>query len=208
MTYKHYPNTQDGNHCVQACIQTVVDHFGMEVPTLRRLDIITGHKPGMYTWLTDALLWLSSKKFRILHIENLDYERFASEGASYLKEIYSKEVFELQERMSDLRREQRAAKLLTKYKEIQLIRSTMPVQIIKPMLDSGYACMASVNPFTLDGNEGSASHLVVVCEVHMSGEDIKSFKICDPDHGFRVIPAKRFSEALKKDDFSVTFLKK
>ncbi len=206
MSFKHFPNSIDGNHCVQACLQTLLDYFCLQVPTLDELDSITGHKPGEYTWMSQALIWLASRNFQIIHVEDLNYVDFAKYGKTYLKKLYSKEIFSVQDQMSDLDREQGLAIKLIKDRSIQVINNRWTIEGIETFLDSGYVPLVSVNPFVFENLSGYAAHLVVVCDFftnHDSKE--KLVRICDPDRGFFEVSTGLFQRAIDKPDFSVTF---
>lgn len=209
MSFKHFPNSTDGNHCVQACLQTLLDHFSLQVPTLEELDVITDHKPGKYTWMSQALIWLASLDFQIIHVEDLDYVDFAKQGKVYLRKLYSKEVFSVQDQMSDLDLEQDLAVRLIKDRSIQIINSRWNIEEIKTFLGSGYVPLVSVNPLVFDNLPGYAAHLVVVCEF-LIGHDSKEkmVRICDPDRGFLEVSADLFQRAMDKQDFSVTFCRR
>lgn len=208
MRYKFYPNSKDGNHCVQACIQTLLDHFNVPVPTLYELDRITNHRPGRYTWMSATLLWLAEQGFKVMHVENIDYRQFAEHGSSYLADIYSNEVFELQDKMSDLKQEQIYASRLISTAGIELMNDRWSISKIKPFLERGYVALVSINPFVLDGKSDLiGSHLVVVTRISLPSEtENPNVTVCDPDIGWRIVPYEEFERAVQKDDFSMTFL--
>jgi hypothetical protein len=166
------------------------------------LDKITGHKDGMYTWMTKGLLWLASNGFNIVHIENIDYKLFAERGREYLKEIWSKEVFDIQDRLSDFDSEQKYARELFVNDKITLMNDSWTLDSILEFKQD-YFVMLSVNPFVLDGKEGCGSHLICVIKF-----DDKMVKICDPDKGIILVDRKTLERAISKDDSQVTFIKR
>ena len=199
----------DGNHCVQVCMQHLLAHFDMVIPTVARLDEITEHIPGRYTWLSAGLLWLASKGFRIVHVENIDYKRFAKEGRDYLKFVYPANVFKVQDEMSNLDREQELAKKLVESKAIRIFYGRWSLENVKAQLGPDCVALVSINPCVLLGEEGYASHLVILWEIGTgnSGDD-SSVKFLDPDKGEMVVSANLFGKAMDKEDFSVTFITK
>ena len=207
MTYKLYKNSKSGLHCVQACLQMLLDHYDQPVLSLQELDSITGHKENCFTWLSRALLWLDKQGFEVVNVENLDYKKFAKEGRNYLKKIWSAETFKAQHEFSDLVWEQSVAKKLIKSK-ICLINETWTLKKIDQFRKRGnYFTMLSINPFAAKGEKGYGSHLVVLGE---RKRDL--FKIYDPDYNRpRWLKSEILSKSISepnKSDFNVVFVRK
>jgi hypothetical protein len=135
--------------------------FGKPELSLRQLDDIIGHIPGMFTWMSDALLWLDEEGFEVENYESLDYTRFVKKGIGYLREIWDKETFAIQESYSDLERERKIARKMLD-RGIKLVNVRLSLSEIKDKHERGYFTMLSVNPFALRGKEGYGSHLIVV----------------------------------------------
>jgi hypothetical protein len=177
MTYTHFKNSKDGMHCVQACLQMMLAHFGMPVLSFKELDEITGHVPGKFTWIGRAMLWIESIGFEVVNIENLDYTKFARDGESYLSKIWPREMFEEQKKFSDLKQEQDTAQKIISSSNIRNVYSDY---IFVTTLESFYLrkffVMLSINPYALRGENGYGSHLVVV-----HGFDNDNVYLLDPD---------------------------
>lgn len=204
MKFTYYQNSPSGFHCVQACLQTMLHYFSKPVLSLEELDQLTDHIPGDYTWMTKSLIWISSLGLKVKHIENLDYNKFASEGKEYLKQIWNTETFETQEKYSDLIKEQRNAKLLINEPLIELEYGRCGVIDIKKYFTQGYFIMLSINPYTLKKQKGYGSHLVVVSDINDSG-----VQLCDPDQGFIWYSNKEIDLSISKEnkpDFSITLV--
>jgi hypothetical protein len=205
MRYKLFKNSADGMHCVQACLQMLLYSFGKPVLSLDELDNITHHEPEMMTWMSDALLWLTDQGFQVDNYENLDYRRFAEEGKEYLKTIWDKETFELQDRYSDLDREQMMAGKLIRAGAL-MVDTRLSLDEIRKKTDDGYFTMLSVNPHALNGCLGYGSHLVVVKSIGH-----KKSMLFDPDMGKPYsITNERLEEAIsdeRKNDFNAIFVR-
>jgi len=204
MIYKHYKNSNAGTHCVQACLQTLLHYFDMAVLSFEELDKITGHNPDRWTWMSKAILWLSSQNLRVIHYENLDYERFAAEGKEYLKMIWYKETFDLQDRMSDLPKEREDAKALLDSRNVTIVNDRLALEGIKNAFSLGFFILLSVNPNVLKGSAGYGSHMVVI-----SGLKDGKIQICDPDGGLDWYDESVIRSAISpehKPDFSATLV--
>lgn len=142
-TIRLFSNTPDNLHCVQACLQMIFLHFDMPVPTMRELDIFTGHVDGAYTQDTNVIMFLMNYGFLVTHIEPLDYVQFAERGPAYLREIFGPERYEDQCRHSDLVADQRSAKELMHFAPRLINRKPLVRDVIGALVD-GYIPMISI----------------------------------------------------------------
>ena len=103
--YRKIPffESPDDSHCFQACFKMALSYwlpnkkFSME-----KLDRISNHIDKKWTWQGSTILYLAKKGFKLINIENLDYEQFSKKGEEYLKIIWSQETFKIQKKYSDL----------------------------------------------------------------------------------------------------------
>jgi len=161
-----FENTKDNSHCFQACLKMVLKfYFPGKNYSYRLLDKITNHKKGMWTWQGEALLFLSKIGFEIVNIENLDYKRFATRGETYLKSIWSKEIFDLQDKYSNLKREQQIARKLIKNKNISIINKETNIRDMEDYFKKDFLLIVSVNPCVFSGEKCYWSHSVVITEI-------------------------------------------
>lgn len=191
-------------HCVQACLKTMLRYFDMPVLSFKELDKITGHKKGMFTWMSKTILWLANQEFEVYHVENLDYNRFVKEGELYLKTIWNKEVFDTQKAYSNLKIEQKIARKIIDNPNIIIKNKHLNIKDLKKLVGHNYFVMLSVNPFTLQDKDGYGSHLVVL--MHFKNNRVQ---ICDPDIGIYWIDKKSLIRAISKKykpDFQATFV--
>ena len=158
-------------------------YFGLPEKSLslKKLDKITNHKNGMFTWQGVSLLWLASIGFEVINFENIDYKMFAKNGSEYLKKIWPKETFDIQNKYSDLKKEQQIATKLLNNPHIQLKQKSLSIKEIKNYFDKGYFIMVSVNSLFLANKKGYSSHMVVI-----TGFDNTYVHINDPG-----LPAKK-----------------
>ena len=155
----------DETHCFQACLRMALGYWLPDSRfTYRQLDRLTGHAAGKWTWQGTALINLAKLGFDIVNIENLNYRAFAEEGTSYLRTIWTKEVFDMQDRFSDLDREQSTAQKLIETSNITLLDNEVNVGLVEKHFRDGFTSMISVNPYALRGEKEYASHMVVAVD--------------------------------------------
>ncbi len=92
---KFYLNSKDNNHCLQACVKSVLHSNFENLPiTANKVDVRTW---GKWAWSPSAVvllddLNLDAKLFSSAKPPNgFDYGIFAKEGMSYLENLWSKE---------------------------------------------------------------------------------------------------------------------
>lgn len=98
-----YENTRDNTHCFQAAIRMVLKYyFPDEEYSFDELEVIT-HKPkDKWTWPMAGLTYLADHDLAVIHISDLDYERFGREGRTYLEDYLPAKNMQMQEEHSDL----------------------------------------------------------------------------------------------------------
>lgn len=184
-----FSNTEDNRHCVQACLQMVFSHFKLPVPTITELDKMTGHIDGGYTQDTNVIMFLVSTGFDITHIEPLDYVKFVDRGREYLKEIFSKEMFEDQDKNGDIDADQRSARELLGFKPRLVVRKPLVRDVISALKSD---CIPMIS---------TGGHVIVA-----TGYDDDNVFVNDPG-----IPASSYKltrERLSKMIYSAMLIKK
>ncbi len=158
-----YKNLKDNNHCAQACLKSVLKfYFPHKNYSFKEIDKATAHKKGRWTWNSVILLFLVKQDFEVINIENCDYKTFAKRGEKFLKEGWTKEVYETQRRYSDFAQEQKLAKILLTNKQIKLEERYAKFSDIRKLFKEGYLMIIPINPYVLSGQKGYVSHTVVV----------------------------------------------
>ncbi len=162
-----YTNLKDNNHCFQACLKMILKYYFPERNySFKELDKFSRHSKGKWTWQGSSLLMLSKMGFEVINIENLDYKKFARNGNKYLKTIWSKEVFNIQDQFSNLNKEQKISKRIVKEREIKLINKEASLQDIEKYFDEKFIVAVSVNPCVFVKKECYSSHLVLITGIH------------------------------------------
>ena len=197
-----FSNTPDNTHCVQACLKMVFSHLNtpQQKLSVKQLDRPTHHISGRFTGDTCTILWLTSLGYKVIHYEPLDYVQFALRGEKYLRQIWKPDYFKLQKEMSDLDLERQNAKQLID-KKVELICGTPHIDYLTYQFGRGYACMISVNPYTLDDMAGVGSHMVV-----LTGYDREFVYFNDPGPVASKKKVKR--ELFSKAIYSATLIKR
>ncbi len=130
---------------------------------MQKLDALSGHLPNKWTWQGLSLLFFAQQGFDVINIENLNYKKFARLGKSYLRTIWNTETYTIQRKYSDLTREQSIARALIRQKNIKLVfHKNITLAQATSLMRKGYVVLVSVNPYTLRGEQGYASHTVVL----------------------------------------------
>lgn len=203
MNISFFKNTKDNSHCFQACLKMVLKFYFPKINfSYKKLDKISDHKSGMWTWQGKSLLYLNNLGFKIINIENLDYKKFSLSGEKYLKNIWPEKVFNLQKKYSNLKEEQKIAEKLIRNKAIKLINKKVLFSDLEKYFRNGYLVIVSVNPCVFNNKKCYWSHAVLITDV-----DSKLVTFHDP--GLppvknRKITKKKFikamSEPWKKDN--------
>lgn len=171
-----YKNTKDDMHCFQACLKMILKYyFPRKNYSYRELDKLSGHKKGKLTWQGASLLALSRLGLEVVNMENLDYRQFAKRGESYLKLIWSEEVFGVQSKHSNLAYEQRIAGRLIKNKRISLVNKVVGISDIEKFFKKKFLVLVAVNSSVFLGQRGYRPHMVFISDV-----DKKTLTFHDP----------------------------
>jgi Papain-like cysteine protease AvrRpt2 len=162
-----FSNTEDNYHCFQAALRMLLSHYQPHrVYSWNELDGITAHTAN-YTWPAAGLLYCVSIGLDVLVVEDFDYERFGTEGYSYLVEVAGKEVADDQRKNSNLEQEMEYAKRLR-----QSVRTEQRVPLRKDLadvLEQGAVVICNVNSCALVEQKGYAGHFVVVIGIGKQG---------------------------------------
>jgi len=160
-----YPNTKDNSHCVQACLKMALKYyFPKKTYSLTKLDNATNHKSNQ--WDTITMLFLASLHFQVQYYASFNNKKFAEQGETYLKTIWSTEVFKEQKKHSNFKREQNLIKKELKDTKITSHNRPATMSDIKRLFAKHYTVFAAINPYTLDGDKGYSSHLVVITAIN------------------------------------------
>jgi len=174
MNIPFHPNTGDGTHCFQAVLMMALAKLMPDREfSYEDLDLISRKKPGMWTWPTAAMLWMTGEGLEPGLIEEFDYRAFVDRGGDYLIERYGEEVGRAQMAMSDIETE---CEIAREFVDVAPIEYRIPtVDDIKKKIDDDCVVIVNLNSAALQELEGYSAHFVVICEV-----DEKNITLHDP----------------------------
>ena len=190
-----YKNTVDDVHCFQAGLRMVLAYFFPNRQySYKRLDKITGHKMGKWTWNGKTMLCLAKQGFKVSYISPFSYEKFAQKGENYLKNFWSKEVFTRQQEMSDLKYERQIAKQI--FNKIKQIKTNPKLSHIKNYFSDRCVLLVAVNANTLDKKGGYNGHSVVITDYNEKKKIVTFHDPGLPPHKGRAVSAGLFQKAM------------
>ena len=162
-----FKNTPSDTHCLQAALKMLLAYYFPDRRfSWRQLDEITGHKDGQWSFPYKMYVWLAAQGVQVEHVERFPIRRFAREGVGFLKAYWSPENFKQQKRYADFSAGQRDARAAIKDPRVTFRYRNGTVEVLRTYWTAGYTAIVRVNPFTLRGEEGLGSHVVVVTAVH------------------------------------------
>ncbi len=162
-----FANLKDDNHCLQACFKMILKHYFPEKNySFKKLDKLSKHVNGKLTWQGAFLISLYKMGFEVINIENLDYKKFAKNGNRYLKTIWSEEVFNTQNKFSDLKKEQKNAQKITQENGIKLINKEVSIKDVEKYFNDGFIVVVSINPCVLVNKKCYWSHVVLITDIN------------------------------------------
>jgi hypothetical protein len=191
-----YPNSKDNSHCYQAVLKMVLKYYyPKETYSFDRLNAATNHRTGLWTWNSAGLMYLATRGSEVLNIENFDYAKFGHKGATYLRSIWSNDVYKVQREHCDLKTEKSFALRLSRHPKVKLLQRRATINDIRRLVTSGYLVMPTINPRVLDHMKGYSSHLVLVT-------NITAKYIWFHDPGLPSAPNRKVSIALFRKAFA------
>lgn len=181
---------------MQAVLRSLLKyHFPNKNFTFAYLDKATAHKKGKFTWDNAMLLFLSSLGFEIRYIVDFDYAAFARRGEKYLQGYWTDEVYQVQKRYSDFKSEQKFASRAIKNKNIFYEKRGAGLSDLRILFQKGYFLMVPINALVVEGEEGYASHIVLV--THITKNIVTYHDPGLPPHANRKVSIKRFLRAMR-----------
>lgn len=190
MEIPFYPNTKDDFHCVQAVLKMVLKYyFPNESWSFKKLDEVTSHKKGKFTWKNAMMSFLDRKGFEVVYITDFNFKEFASKGKSFLEENWPKKIFDIQNKYSDLAMEQKLTAKLLEEGRVNLIPRPALLKDVRELKRRGYLLMANINPSVLEGGDDYWSRFVLIT-------DVKKDHILFHDPGLPPIPNRMIRTSL------------
>jgi len=164
------PNLPDDMHCVQCCAKMVIDYFCPERQvTMPELEAATAFGPKG-TWEMHELLNYKSFGIEAKEVSIFDYEAFAEDAASYLREFFGPQLAaQFLEQTVDIDLEMKRAK---KVVAAHLAERRIPTKTdITRYVHAGWLVMLLVNARKLHSTErqGYMGHRVLVYDAKEEG---------------------------------------
>ena len=159
-----YKNLRDNNHCFQASFKMVLSkYYPKKNFSYEEVDRIVGFDKNPYVWDSRGLMWLAKKGFEILRISEFDYKTFSEKGTDYLKGYWSKEAYDYQTSISDIKSEQKKAKKSLVH--IKNINRDATIKDVEKLFKQKYTLIVAINPNILDKKKGYGNHSVVIVDI-------------------------------------------
>ncbi|HUD20071.1 MAG TPA: hypothetical protein VMR81_06545 [Patescibacteria group bacterium] len=156
-----YHNTKDETHCYQASLRMILKYFlPHENFTFKQLDVMTGKKEGLWSWIMQGAIALKKRGFEIKDIESFDYKSFLHSPKEYLHTLASKDVVDTWIQYSDIEAEKRNAEKFIK--EVEFEKRQPHYRDIIDLLGKKYLLICNINIKTLNRKMGYAGHFVLI----------------------------------------------
>lgn len=156
-----YANKSDDTHCWQACLKMVLKYFeSQKYYSWNKLDKISGKAPGMWTWTSKSVIWLTENKFNVQVIESFNYKRFSEIGKKYLVELHGQDIADIEERHCDLNQEMKNAKEFAR--KINYDKRIPEIGDIIKLLEKGYLIICCINYNVMNNKKGFIGHFVLI----------------------------------------------
>lgn len=154
----------DESHCFQAVVRMLLKHwFPEDEYTWEELEVMTGKKPGMWTWPMRGLVELRKRGIDVVNWREFDYHAFVGSGAEYLREVYGEDKVKIQLEHCDLDYEiQNARELLD---EIPTKQGLPNLTDIKQLIEDGYLVVCNLNLKRLNQQAGYTGHFVLIYDI-------------------------------------------
>lgn len=151
----------DNTHCFQASLKMVIESFyPKRIYGYHKLDMITSHQEGLWTWPLAGLTWMIKNGFDIRVIELFDLKAFIEEPERYLYKYYGAEVAKAQIEHSDIASEVEHARSLCENPNV--MNKIPSLHDLRNLLQDGFLLIVNVNSRVLSQNNGYEGHFVVV----------------------------------------------
>jgi len=161
----------DGTHCYQCSIRGMLEYFQPEkVWTWDEMDVLTGKRPNLYTWLFKSCADLPELGYEMVVITDLDIKAFAENPEQAIRDFYSPEGAADQIANTDLASEQAdATRMLQKLGTVTIHHRSYTADDIRDLLAEGYLVMPQINPYKLYDKQGYAGHAILLYDI--DGDD-------------------------------------
>lgn len=155
-----YPNHEDGMHCMLAAYRSIIAYFLHKELSWEELEQLTGYTPNRAAWTLQALVDMQEMGFDIKMIEPFNYERYLTEGETYLHEFFSPEEVNWFLEYSNIRD---IKPLIPTFQErVKYSCRQVSLADIDKMLDEERLVTVTVNAQVLNDKVGFVSHMLLI----------------------------------------------
>ena len=169
---------------------SIIEYFLHQKMTWAKLEGLAGYRPGIAAWSVGILPRMTAMGFDIRMIEPFDYKRYANEGESYLRKIFTPEQLDWYKEYSNIiaMREQIPDFL----QRVHYDYRQATLEDIDIMLRDNRLVFVTVNSQVLDNKPGFASRALLIID-----KENDEYIIHDP--GLPPAPYSRISANMLKE---------
>ncbi len=150
--------------------------------TWEELDKLTGHVPGLTTWMMKAYIETSKLGYDVIIYDPLDYAAFVKDPKAYISKKFSKEYADVTFEMSDMKRVVTDAKALLEQQDLLLYPKNYTLEEYKKLLDEKYLCITWVDMAITNGLKGGCvPHVILAYGYDRAGIHAHDPGYIDPD---------------------------
>lgn len=137
----------------------ILSHQGKGL-SFSALDKALGYRPKQFLWSAEAMSFMLRQRFSGILIDPFDYRRFASEGGSYLKKVWSSSKVRFELSHTSILRLQLAVRHMIGAQSWKQGVATMAD--IERYFRQGWYVSPVVNGRALQGKPGHSQHVVLI----------------------------------------------
>ena len=168
-----YANRDDDKSCSLAVYRSLIEKFTGKPVDWAYVENLTGFQPKIAAWTVKALTDLTKEGWDIKVFEPFDYSIYLSEGESYLKAQFGKEIADWQIKNSNvLEMKQYIPEFLEK---VNITVKNPSIEDIEDMIDEGRLVSLVLNSKALNNQPGYVGHSVLIFDY-----DDDNLKFHDP----------------------------
>lgn len=196
---KHIPffsNSKDDLHCFQAALKMALTALSPKVNwSDRKINKITGFSKRELTWDTKAIEWLYKNNFQVHKISTFDYTKFAHFGKSYLKRIWRKDIYDVQNKYSNIAAEQKRVKQLLNTKTVKFFIKKPTISILNKYLLRGWVAIIHIDVSVFDDKKDYSPHSIIITKI--TSKNVFFHDPGLPPEPNRIVDRNKFAKELK-----------
>jgi len=155
----------DNNACALACYTMVAKYFFPET-TFDQIAKLSDWEPGYIVWGFKFWNWITKKGIVVNDYDLVDYESWARNGTSILKETLSEKNFNyIKTHTKDLDSLTKELEMLLKNTKFIYHKQRPTFNLLKKAVNESNPCEVVLDSHTLDKVKGFALHRVVVTDI-------------------------------------------